>query len=158
MEQLTFENVWGEKSPALIEEISNKWKSLGVIPPNESPEKRARQVVFLIRNEKRGIVGISTAYNLRVEQLGNHLLAFRSLLDPQYRIPGLFIKLVHSSFDYLESIHHTLEPKPIGLIAEIESPNLLKLRDAVTSTGFVFIGYSARKLPLRVKYFKGAKF
>lgn len=157
MEELTFENVWGPKSDELITEIANKWKSMGVLPPDEVPEKRANQVVFLIRNTAQDIVGISTAYNLHVAQLKNHLLAFRGMIDPKYRYPGLFTKLVLNTFDYLEEVHGEIVPKPIGLLAEVENPNLLKIKQAVTRTGLIFIGYSRRGFPVRVRYFKGAK-
>lgn len=134
------------------------WQELHALPPGIDAEKRALQVVYVFRNPDHRILGISTAYLTRVERLRSYLFAYRAMIHPVYNAPGLFIHLTGKSIDFLESIHHEVSPRPIGVIAEMENQNLQKLRNVVTPSGLIFIGFSAKGNPLRVRYFKGAKY
>ena len=157
MSKLTFDSVWKHQDQMLTDEIIATWNRLGVLPPGVDGRIRAQQVVFVVRNEARKIVGISTAYHLRSEQLRSPMLAFRAMLDPDYRIPGLLQKLFNVTFDQLEMSSYEMFPRPLGVIVEVENPNLLKVKKAVTSTGLTFIGFSPKGFPIRVKYFRNAQ-
>jgi hypothetical protein len=157
MAELKFENVWGSKSDSLVEEIVATWESLGALPPESDPYRRAQQVVFVIRTQEDKIVGISTAFNVFIEQLKSNMIAFRGLILPGYRLPGLLIKLVNETFNHLESVQSQFKPQPLGVVVEVENPNLLRIKKAVTATGLTFIGFSKKGFPIRIKYFKNAE-
>jgi len=154
---LRFENVWSLKNQDLLDEIVEAWAILGVVPEGQSSMDRAKQVVYLVRNTDSKIVGISTTYISFIPKLKNKLFVYRCLIFPKYRYPGLLAMLTKMTLEYLESIHHSLNEKIIGVITEIENKSLQKLNLAVLPSGFVFIGYSKRGNPVRVYYFKGAK-
>ena len=154
---ITFENVWMEKNQELLDEIVEAWNNVGAIPPGQSGIERAKQVVYIVRNEKKKIIGISTAYLSGVKRLRNNFFIYRCMVFPGNKIPGLFTKLTDLSLKYLESIHTTLKRKVIGVLTEVENKELQKLNLAILTTGLIFIGYSKRGNPIRVYYFKGAK-
>ena len=153
----SFHNVWSEKNQDLLDEIVDAWKQIGAIPPGQSGMDRAKQVVYLVRDENGKIVAITTAFITYFPQLKHDVFAFRALIFKENRIPGLLPKLTKMTLEYLESIHHSIDKNIIGVITEVENQSLQKLNRVVLSTGFTFIGYSKRGNPVRVYYFKGAK-
>jgi len=157
LNQFKFENVWSLKNQDLLDEIVDAWTKVGAIPGNQSGMDRAKQVVYIVRNAENKIIGISTAYLANVPLLKNNLFVFRCMIFPGFRIPGLLAKLTSMSLQYLESIHHSLKQKVVGVFTEVENKELHKMNYAVLPSGFTFIGYSKRGNPIRVYYFKGAK-
>ena len=157
---IIIDNVWQNKSGELIKEIINFWKVHLAIPPNVDIEKRAKQVVLIARNEKNEIVGVTTSYLTKYVPLKNKFFIFRGMIDPEYRIPGLFIKMTITTIQILEEFSKTLSEKEraIGIITEMENPNLKKARMTRTSSGMVLVGFSKKENPVYAYYFKGARY
>ncbi len=156
----TITNVWQSKSAELIEDIIAFWKAHRAIPPNADITKRAQQVVLVVRNEKDQIIGITTSYLTNYAPLKNSFFVFRGMLAPEYRIPGLFIKMTLTTIQVLEDFSKTLNGKdrPIGIIAEIENPHLKEARITKTPSGMTLIGFSQKENPIYAYYFQGARF
>ena len=158
--EITINNVWQNKSDELIQEIIAFWKSHRVIPSNVDIDDRARQVVLAVRNEEEQIVGVTTSYLTKYAPLKNTFFVFRGMLAPEYRIPGLFIKMTIASIQILEKYSSKLNEteRPIGVLTEIENPGLKKTRMTKSPSGMTLIGFSAKGNPMYVYYFKGARF
>lgn len=156
---ITFQNVWKEKNQELLDEIVDAWTRYKAIPPGENPLDRAKQVVYLARNEENHIVGIATAYIRRIGQLRANMFVYRSFVAEPYRRKGIMTRITVMTRDYLELIHQNINPMCLGIIAEIENEGLKQtLRQAVyPQSKLALIGYSKRGNPIRVYYFQGAK-
>ena len=158
--KITINDVWQSKSEELIEEIIAFWDARSAIPPNVDINKRAHQVVLVVRDEKNQIVGVTTSYLTNYAPLKNNFFVYRGMLAPAYRIPGLFIKMTSTTIRILEEFSKTMNEKdrPIGIIAEVENPNLKEARMTKTSSGMTLTGFSKKGNPVYVYYFQGARF
>ncbi len=156
---ITFEEVFGKLDQDLAGELIGVWKKFNLLAESESGNTRVKQVVMVVRNKNQEIIGISTAYPIQVEQLKNKLFAFRCMLVPEYRYPGLLTKLTVMTRDFLEEVHLTYDPYCIGIITEVQNTKLNDHRKEAVypGSGFTFIGYSKKGFQIRVYYFKGAK-
>lgn len=155
---IVIQKVWGVKTPELINEIINTWKKHNAIPPEVDTQKRAGQVVLVVRNGSGEIVGITTAAQFFYQPLKNNLFALRGMLVPNFRVPGLFIKMITTTIETLESFtkESSESNKPIGVIAEVEVPNIKSGRFTKLASGMTLLGFSSQDHPVYVYYFKGA--
>jgi hypothetical protein len=157
--EFIFENVWKKSIPEVNQEVLAIWKQVGGLTDVEA-EKRLHQLVFIVRDEHERIVGISTAYKAYIKQLKNYLYAFRCMLVPDCRIPGLTSKLVVETRDFLESIHESEgTDKAIGIITLVENERIKQHRNEAVwpASKMVYIGNSKEGHHIRVYYFKGAR-
>lgn len=159
MEGITFQNVWMEKNQDLLDEIVTAWKQHNALPKTENPIDRAKQVVYLARDANNNIVGISTAFINRIQQLRAHMFIYRCYIAKPFRRQGIMTRITVMTRDYLQSIHQDINPRCLGILAEIENEGLKKtLPYAVyPQSKLSLIGYSKRGNPIRVYYFQGAK-
>ncbi len=157
--EITFQNVWEEKNQELLDEIVEVWNRHRALPRGENPLDRAKQVVYLARNKENRIVGISTAYISWVKQLKANMFVYRGFVAQHYRRMGILTKLTLMTRDYLETIHRSINPRCLGIIATIENAGLNQtLRQAVyPKSKLALIGYTKSGNPIRVYYFQGAE-
>lgn len=158
-QKLVFENLWQKDVSHIQEQVLKIWRDHGG-PDAQQALERLRQIVFVVRDPTGEVVGISTAFKAYIKQLRNHLFAFRLMLVPDYRIPGLTSKLLVSTRDFLESIHHLdTTDQAIGLITLVENQRLKEHRNEAIwpASGMVYIGNSKEGSHIRVYYFKGAR-
>ncbi|MFZ6014059.1 MAG: hypothetical protein ACOYXT_27205 [Bacteroidota bacterium] len=156
-QRLNFENVW--KNNGVPEDVIGLWKLYGVLSQDQI-DLRAHQLVYVVRNESGSAIGVSTAFKAYIKQLRNYFYAFRCMLIPEYRIPGLTSKLVVMTRDFLESIHEQDEgEKAIGVITLVENERIKQnRREAIwPASKMVYIGNSGNGSQIRVYYFKGAR-
>ncbi|WP_425392996.1 hypothetical protein [Ekhidna sp.] len=159
-QKITIHNVWANKPNELVKEIIDFWNQYKAIPPSEDISKRAKQVVIVARNEKDTIIGVTTSYKQHHAPLKNNLFVFRGMIAPDFRVPGLFIKMTKETIQVLEYYSKSTDEKdrPIGLIAEMENPRLKRVGSTKTPSGMTLIGFSKKDNPIYVYYFKGARF
>jgi GNAT superfamily N-acetyltransferase len=133
------------------------WKKY--FPAMADTDRRIKEVVLVIENEKGEPVGVSTAARTHVPQLKNYLYSLRLFIDPEYRIPGLTSALLVKTRDELEE-RTTLEPhaetKCVGIITLVENDRILEhRREAVwPASKMVYIGNSPKGKHIRVYYFE----
>lgn len=152
-----FENVWQDS--ALHDQVINFWQTLNALPQGVDPKERAKQLLFIARNEHQ-IIGVTTAHEVVVKHLNNNVFFnFRVLIHPQFRVPGLVDKLCVLSRDFLGSLNATKQTDSIGMITMAENKYLKQYRNEAVwpSSGFTFIGYSKAGSPIRILYFKGVE-
>jgi hypothetical protein len=157
-QNLVFENMWKKEDATVFAQVKAIWKRL-VKMDETTMNERARQLVYVVKNQQNEIIAISTAFKVHIKQLKNFFYVYRCLVTPENRIPGMDAKLTVLTRDFLESIHATDIPDvAIGLIALVENPQLKERNLAIwPASGFVYIGNSREGKHIRVYYFKGAR-
>lgn len=150
-------NVHRGKSDDLINEIVGFWGTHGVLDAKMARE-RAPQVIYIVRGADQSILALSTAFITMVPNFKNNMFVYRCMAHPGKAVPGLIQELTIQTIAYLESVHMETKPKCIGVMAKIESPKLKKIRDIYSKSGLMFAGFAPDGDPIRVHFFKGAKF
>jgi hypothetical protein len=159
IKDLVFENVWGGEISHIRDQVLNIWMHHRG-PQGLQADKRMKQIVFVIRNKRGDVIGLSTAFKSYIKQLRNHFFVFRLLIVPGYRVAGLTSKLLVLTRDFLESIHLTQNlDTPIGLITLVESEALKQHRNEAIwpASKMVYIGNTREGHHIRVYYFAGAR-
>ncbi|MEM6644302.1 MAG: hypothetical protein AAF616_15090 [Bacteroidota bacterium] len=157
---LEIEKVLGEKSDELLFQIAKIWSQTGALPKHIDPIDRAKEAVLIAREEDKRIIGVTTSRIVEYAQLKNHFFMIRGFIVPQFRIPGLFMKMIKQTMCDLESYSLTLrEPvKPIGILAEVENAKLKSARLTRLASGLTLQGFSSKGNPIYVYYFQGTRF
>ncbi len=157
-QNVVLENVWRKDVSDISGQVLEIWKQHKG-PAGEKATERLLQLVFVVKTVSGEVVGMSTAFKSYVKQLRNHFFAFRLMLVPSYRIPGLTSKLLVSTRDFLESVQSADDnERAIGLITLVENEALKEKRNEAIwpASGMVYIGNSNEGHHIRVYYFKGA--
>jgi hypothetical protein len=157
-QHLVFDNVWRKDDYQIKRQVLDVWQTIGL--QERDMTERINQLVYVVKNEAGEVVGISTAFKTYIKQLRGYFYAFRCMVVPEFRVPGLDSKLVVETRDFLESIHEQDGPeKALGVITLVENENIKKYNTKAiwTASSMVFIGYSKEGHHIRVYYFKGAR-
>jgi hypothetical protein len=156
-QQLVFENVWKQDVPQIKKQAIAIWRQSPVIDP-ASMEDRARQIVFVAKNDRGQVVGITTAYKAYVKQMQNFFYMYRCLVVHEYSTPGLETKLTILTRDFLESVYRSEKDHIIGLMAIVQHPKLKEIGKAIwPSTKLTYIGNTSEGHHIRVYYFPKVK-
>jgi hypothetical protein len=158
-QKLVFENVWRKEATEVRQQVMNIWKQMGGLDQQQAAQ-RIDQLVYVVKDDSGKVIGISTAFKAYIKQLRNHLYAFRCMLVPECRIPGLTSKLLVITRDFLEAIHEQDgEEKAIGVITLVENERIKQSRTEAIwpASKMVYIGNSKEGHHIRVYYFKGAR-
>ena len=156
---LVFENVWRTDLRQVGDQVLNIWM-LHRGPKGKAARERLKELVYVVKNNRGEVVGISTAFKAHVKQLRNYFFVFRLMIIPGYRVPGLTSRLLVLTRDFLESIHSTeTEDKPVGLVTLVENDDLKIHRNEAIwpASKMVYIGNSKEGHHIRVYYFAGAR-
>ncbi len=154
------ENVWNRVSPDLRREVVQFWMAKNALSIQEEAEERAEQVVFIVRDLVRQIVGLCTAKKMFSERLNNFVYFYRTMIDPSYQRSGLAFDLLIKTRDFLETrFTQGIERESIGILLTVENEDInATFRKAIwPRTGFVFIGFNRNGHQVRVYYFKDAE-
>lgn len=159
--QLIFENLWKKSDPVFNSRIKQLWKTHMPSFTDEQMNARLSQVVFALCTPSGEVVGVSTSYKAYIEQLKNHLYAFRCFIAPSFRFPGLTETLLVKTRDFLEEIYPTdgdEKERCIGIVTLVENERIAKARNEAIWPGskMVYIGNSPKGFPIRAYYFKKA--
>lgn len=158
-QEVTFENLWRKDLGELKREIITIWKQHNPGIEEQHAEERAKQIVFVIKNEFEQVIGLSTAYKVFIKQFDNYFYSIRLLILPEHRSNKFATTLLVKSRDFLESIHKEDKPNPaLGIITLVEN-ELLKQnkREAIwPASKMIYAGNSNKGHHIRVYYFKGA--
>lgn len=158
-QNLSFVNMWGKVDDQIHTQVKEIWRTIGGLPENQV-EERLKQLTYVVTDPTGKVQGISTAYKAYIKQLRSHMYAFRCLLIPESRIPGLTTKLVVLTRDFLESIHELdAVDRAIGVITIVENEKIKESRTEAIwpASKMVYIGNSKEGHHIRVYYFKGAR-
>jgi hypothetical protein len=159
MKPLRFECIWNKEALAEIDHVKAMWLKYQAIDGEEKMEKRARQIVYVIKNEEGEVGGVSTARPVQAKFLNNHYFyEFRCFIAPPFRAPGLDTLLAVKTKSFLEELEGS-SSKFKGMLMLIENQELKKQRTKAIwpDSELVFAGYTSHGHHIRVGYFKGAR-
>lgn len=153
-------DVWKDKTPELLQEIVDTWDQAKALPKSVDPIKRANEVVLIVRTDSHQIIGVTTAVKTYYPQLKNDLFFIRGFILPEFRIPGLFAKMITQTLAKLEAsfLQSKDEKRPIGAIAEIENARLKQANVTKLVSGMTLLGFSQKDNPIYVYYFRGSRY
>src|SRR5688572_5224027 len=109
--QLIFENLWQKKESPLHAGVKKFWKKNLPSITEEQMNARLPQIVIVASTEEGEVVGLSTSYKTHIKHLRNNFYAFRCMIEPKYRIPGLTEVLLLRTRDFMEEVSLTEEPE-----------------------------------------------
>lgn len=138
--------------------VKDLWRRYGALEEGII-ERRAREIVFVIKDPEGDVVGVSTVRSIQAKFLNNHFLyEYRCFISPDYRIPGMDTLLSVKTKAFLELQEGSLL-KHKGILMIIENPDLKKAKTLAVwpASEMVFVGYTTQGHHIRVGYFKGAK-
>jgi hypothetical protein len=158
---LTYDIVWQRVDEALTEELGTFWLAQRALPSREQARQRAPSVAIVARQSDGQIVGVSSVFEKRYENLLNNMLyGYRSFVVPEWRRGLVALELAKRVTEHLESEY--LEGRAgecIGIVMVMENPDLARGVSLAIDPRlpFVFIGTNERGHHIRVYYFEGAK-
>mgnify|MGYP003577079974 CR=1 FL=1 len=159
MQSLRFECVWENPSAPEIPLVMGMWRTYRAIDREEMIDKRAKEIVFVIKSSQGEVAGVSTARAVRAEFLNNNFFyEFRCFIAPAFRRPGLDSLLAKKTKDFLVQQKDSVT-KFKGVLMVVENESLKKQRTKAVwpASGMVFAGYTSKGHHIRVGYFKGAR-
>jgi hypothetical protein len=159
MKSLQFECVWQNVSAPEIGMVEEMWRKYNAIEDEQMIATRAKQIVFVVKNQNGEVGGVSTVRPVQAALLNNHFFyEFRCFVAPPFRAPGLDSLLAQKTKDFLE-LQKDPDSKFKGLLMIVENEALRNQRTKAVwpASGMVFAGYTSRGHHIRVGYFKGAR-
>lgn len=141
------------------QDVLDLWKRERIVVP-EGPEQRLPEVLLVASHEPEGLVGISSVYLSRNDQLGMSLWHFRVFVAEAHRWSNLAAKLASDTRDHFSRRFQSGEDRRAqGMIFEVENEALRQRKNLAVwrQTDFVFIGVrEGDGAHVRVFYFPGA--
>lgn len=159
MESLRFECVWQNISAPETRLVEEMWRKYNAVEGEQMIATRAKQIVFVVKNQLGEVGGVSTARPVRVPFLNNHFFyEFRCFIAPNFRAPGLDSLLARKTKGYLEQQRESVSKfKGLVMIVENEALRNQRTKAVWPASGMVFAGYTSKGHHIRVGYFKGAR-
>lgn len=159
MEPLTFVCIWEDFAAPEVAEVKELWKKYRAFDNDDLSEKRARQIVYVVKDANGRVGGVATAGVVRAAFLNNNFFyEFRCFVAPDFRAPGLDSLLTVKTKQFLEQLPDA-RSKFKGMLTIVEHEELKKQRTKAIwpASGLVFAGYNKQGHHIRVAYFKGAR-
>jgi hypothetical protein len=139
-------------------DVIELWKRETGMPDDEAA-RRLHEVLFVALGDDGQLIGVSSAYLLRNEQLRMDLWYCRAYTAPGHRREAVGVTLMHRARELLEERFTSgADRRGAGTAVEVESEVLQRdFRPAIwPQTGLAFIGKNASGWHVRVRYFPGA--
>ena len=141
------------------EEVLAFWERQGAMPSEEA-RRRVDEVLSVVVERDEGLVGLSTAYLQRSEQLRMDLWYFRTFVAAAHRHGHVATQLTFHNRDLLEHRFVSGEDtRAQGVAFELENEGVRRYYNIAVwpTAGFTYIGDNRRGDPIRVHYFPGAR-
>jgi hypothetical protein len=140
------ENVYRSASPEQRTEAVAFWLAQSALASRREGERRAGELVYLVRRADGALAGMSTAA-LTAGPDGRPYFAFRMFLRREDRVPYLMRTVTHATRDFLRALDHPA-PRPAGMLIVTENRKLMRpgIRRYFERHGCVFRGRTPRGL------------
>lgn len=113
----------------LSEKIVDLWRRNKILPPEADPQNRVKQAVVVALDKSKEAIGVNTVYPQTVpvmhqgKRLGLPSLMYRTFIQPEDRVPLLFMEMLKETFDLLESSETRKVAKSFLIVGENPSAN-----------------------------------
>lgn len=146
---------WRKNDPKFEKDAIALWQRLGVIPPDQQAERRAKQLtaVAYLGDE---LVGATTAFIDDLPALNTKGAINRILISPEHRGMGILSKLMGTAFQELESWAAAHPEEGVSCLAGVRqdsSDDPLVNRPFNSASGTTLIGYTDSGKQIRIRWF-----
>ena len=149
---------FSEQSDVTEQDVLELWRREDVIPDAEA-QKRVHEVHLVASHSDDGLVGLSSAYLRRNEQLHLELWYYRAYVATAHRMSNVAVNLAVTGRDLLqERFVSGRDVRGQGIVYVVENEGLKRYFDQALwiPAGVTFIGVNAKDDHIRVRYFPGA--
>lgn len=124
------------------------WLAQGAIAQRQEAERRAFELVYLVRRPDGNLAGMSSVAR-QVAADGRRFFVYRMFLRPEDRAPYLMRAVTNASRDLLRDADAP-EAKPAGMLIVAENPKLMRvgIRRWARRHGYQYRGQTPRGLDL----------
>jgi hypothetical protein len=149
--------VWKQATPELKEELVSMWQRNQAMRDPAAAATRAEQAVCVGRDGNGALCGVGTAVLRVLPRLRQPMYYYRQFFTVEVRGQKQTRPFFEAARETLQAYNAGLAaPESIGLLLELENPQLAARYNMAQGLQTTFIGYSPRGLQLRVSYFEGA--
>jgi hypothetical protein len=151
---------WQCNDPGIEADAIQMWTRLGILPQDERPEDRARQLVAVAYSGDR-IAAVATAVVERINFLRARFLVMRSMTAPEFRRTHAQLALAAPSMTLLEDwAKANPEEKVAGLIAFVEPGAWGEAASMPLGPyfGWTLVAYTQNGFQVRVVWFDHFRF
>ena len=140
------------------DDVLELWRREEVIPADEA-RKRVHEVHLIALHSDDGLVGLSSAYLRRSQQLHLDLWYYRAYVSAAHRRSNVAVNLAVSGRDHLqERFLSGHDVRGQGIVYVVENEGLKRHFDQALwiPAGVTFVGVTAQEDHIRVRDFPGA--
>lgn len=149
--------VWKQVTPELQAELRDMWQANNALRDPALVASRAEQAVCIARDEQGKVIAVGTAVLRVLPRLRQPMYYYRQFFAKELRGRAKAVPFFERAKEILEAYNATLPaPQSLGVLLELENPQLAARYNMAQGDLTTFIGYSLRGLQLRVSYFKDA--
>lgn len=150
--------VWKQVTPELKAELLDLWQRNNTLLDPALAATRAEQAVCIARDEEGKLIAVGTAVLRVLPRLRQPMYYYRQFFAKELRGKAKAVPFFERAKEILEA-YNAAQPAPVslGVLLELENPQLAKRYDRAQGPLTTFIGYSPRGLQIRVSYFKDAR-
>lgn len=149
--------VWKQVTPELKSELLDLWQRNNTLQNPALAAARAEQAVCIARDEQGSVIAVGTTVLRVLPRLRQPMYYYRQFFAKELRGRAKAVPFFQAAKDILEAYNATLPaPESLGVLLELENPQLAARYNTAQGELTTFIGYSLRGLQLRVSYFKDA--
>lgn len=149
--------VWKQVTPEVKAELLAMWSRNQAMADPALAAARADQAVCIGRDEQGVLCGVGTAVVRVLPRLRQPMYYYRQFFTQETRGQKQTVPFFNGAKQVLEEYNAGLaQPESLGLLLELENPQLAARYNMAQGFMTTFIGYSPRGFQLRVSYFKDA--
>ena len=149
--------VWKQVTPELKAELRAMWEANNAMRDPAQAALRAEQAVCVARDEQGRLCGVGTAIIRVLPRLRQPMYYYRQFFAQDMRGQKQTVPFFERACAVLQDYNASLEkPESLGVLLELENPQLSARYTIAQGLNTTFIGYSPRGFQLRVSYFQGA--
>lgn len=149
--------VWKQVTPELKAELLAMWTRNQAMADPALAAARADQAVCVGRDEQGVLCGVGTAVVRVLPRLRQPMYYYRQFFTQETRGQKQTVPFFNDARRVLEDYNAGLpQPESLGLLLELENPQLAARYNMAQGPQTTFIGYSPRGFQMRVSYFEHA--
>ena len=149
---ITYANAWRQNDRKLEQDAIAFWAELDVLPADQSPAERAKQL-SVVAYDGGKVIALTTMVVRRLEQVKQNFAFVRVLVAPGNRLQSLSTDLMRESRKVIEAYAVAHQEENIaGMGAIFQAPGIGR-HPIGAGGGTVLIGYTDEGYQVRIAWF-----